>query len=345
MKEHWPPEPRILYAFQGTGNGHASRAAELVPLLKKYARVEVLCSGHNRQLSLDFPVDFQLNGISFSYNSKGGLSYLQTALKANFLRFKKEVKALDLSAYDLVLNDFEPVSAYAAKRQAVKLIALSHQASFLSENSPRPQGKHPIAEWIFKHYAPAKEAMAFHFKRYDNFIHPPVLRREIQDLESINMGHYLVYLPAYSDAVIRNILKQMSNKEWIVFSKECQKTYTDHNLRFEPIQGEAFLKYLATCEGLLCSAGFEAPAEALYLGKKLFVIPIKGQYEQFCNAAALEQMGVPVSKDLNARSLQLLQDWVYQENANPPLEVADPESLVLKLLEQEGLLKNRVLLA
>ena len=57
MKEHWPPEPRILYAFQGTGNGHASRAAELVPLLKKYARVEVLCSGHNRQLSLDFPLE------------------------------------------------------------------------------------------------------------------------------------------------------------------------------------------------------------------------------------------------------------------------------------------------
>lgn len=345
MKELWPPEPRILYAFQGTGNGHASRAAELVPLLKKYTRVDVLCSGHNRQLSLDFPLDFQLNGISFSYNSKGGLSYLQTALKANFLRFQKEVKALDLSAYDLVLNDFEPVSAYAAKRQGVKLIALSHQASFLSENSPRPQRKHPIAEWIFKNYAPAKEAIAFHFKRYDNFIHPPVLRREIQGLESINMGHYLVYLPAYSDAVIRNILKQMSNKEWIVFSKDCQKSYSDHNLRFEPIQGEAFLKYLATCEGLLCSAGFEAPAEALYLGKKLFVIPIKGQYEQFCNAAALEQMGVPVSTDLNARSLQLLQDWVYQENTNPELEVADPESLVLKLLEQEGLLKNGVLQA
>jgi hypothetical protein len=32
---------------------------------------------------------------------------------------------------------------------------------------------------------------------------------------------------------------------------------------------------------------FETPAEALFLGKKLLVIPMTGQYEQECNAAAL----------------------------------------------------------
>ena len=51
---------------------------------------------------------------------------------------------------------------------------------------------------------------------------------------------------------------------------------------------------------IITGAGFETPAEALYLGKKLMVIPIRGQYEQFCNAAALAKMGVPVLKTLDA---------------------------------------------
>jgi len=42
---------------------------------------------------------------------------------------------------------------------------------------------------------------------------------------------------------------------------------------------------------VLCSAGFELPTEALFHKKRLAVIPIKGQYEQLCNAAALVQMG------------------------------------------------------
>ena len=49
---------------------------------------------------------------------------------------------------------------------------------------------------------------------------------------------------------------------------------------------------LINCSGIITGAGFETPAEALKLKKKLMVIPIKGQYEQQCNAAALEQMGV-----------------------------------------------------
>jgi len=40
-----------------------------------------------------------------------------------------EIKQLDLSGYDLVLNDFEPVSAWAAKQQNVPSIAISHQAA------------------------------------------------------------------------------------------------------------------------------------------------------------------------------------------------------------------------
>lgn len=333
-----PPKPRILYAFQGTGNGHAARAVELIPILKKYAHLEVLCSGNNSQLDLPFDLDYHLEGISFSYNKKGGLSYGQTFRKANFFRFRREVQDLDLSQYDLILNDFEPVSAYAAKKQNRPLIAISHQAAFLSLKTPRPNRRHFLAEWIFKNYAPAQKAEAFHFEAYDSFIHHPVLRKEIKALETSNQGKYLVYLPAYNEAHIKEHLLKLSNKDWIIFSKECKQAYKELNLEFRPISGADFLNELAKCEGLLCSAGFEAPAEALYLGKKLFVIPIKGQYEQDCNAAALKRLGIPSATDLNFRTVQLLQDWAYGEQEETNLKIEDAEQLIINILDRQDLL-------
>jgi hypothetical protein len=43
--------------------------------------------------------------------------------------------------------------------------------------------------------------------------------------------------------------------------------------------------------GVLCGAGFETPAEAIYLRKKLLVVPMKNQYEQQCNGIAVEENG------------------------------------------------------
>jgi uncharacterized protein (TIGR00661 family) len=72
---------------------------------------------------------------------------------------------------------------------------------------------------------------------------------------------------------------------------------------------------MAASAGVLCGAGFETPAEALYLGKKLLVIPMKNQYEQQLNAAALSQMGVPVIKSLKPKYDTAIKDWL--ENGLP----------------------------
>ena len=47
---------KILYAFQGTGNGHVARARDLVPRLSNYAEVDVLVAGTQSDLNLDFPL-------------------------------------------------------------------------------------------------------------------------------------------------------------------------------------------------------------------------------------------------------------------------------------------------
>src|SRR5690606_40225251 len=67
------------------------------------------------------------------------------------------------------------------------------------------------------------------------------------------------------------------------------------------ITNDEFISSMAGASGILCGAGFETPAEALFLNKKLMVVPMKGQFEQQCNAAALKTMGVPVIRKLKDR--------------------------------------------
>src|SRR5947208_2692630 len=91
---------------------------------------------------------------------------------------------------------------------------------------------------------------------------------------------------------------------------------------------------MAGSEGVLCGAGFETPAEALFMKKKLLVIPMKGQFEQQCNAAALKDMGVPVIKSLKRKHVKKIKDWI--ENGTT-VEVDYPdntEEIINKILQQ-----------
>ena len=81
------------------------------------------------------------------------------------------------------------------------------------------------------------------------------------------------------------------------------------NVHIRPVNNDDFIESFIHCSGVLCGAGFETPAEALFLKKKLMVIPMKGQYEQQCNAAALKDMGVPVIKSLKRKHIEKIRAW------------------------------------
>ena len=49
---------------------------------------------------------------------------------------------------------------------------------------------------------------------------------------------------------------------------------------------------MARCQGVISTAGFECMAEALYLGKPLLMVPIRGHFEQHCNVTVGRAAGV-----------------------------------------------------
>ncbi len=329
---------KIFYAVQATGNGHVSRAIELLPYLREYGKVDIFLSGNNANLQADLMPKYASKGLSLHYGANGGLDYAKMIKQLALKRLYEEAKALPLKAYDVVINDFEPITALAAKLQKVSSIGFGHQASFQSAFVPRPSRKRLIGEMVLKHYAPATNYVGLHFEQYDDFIYGPVIKDAIEQAQPEDHGHITVYLPHFHDQLLKRILLQLPQYRFEIFSRNMQVVVEDSNLLFRPIANQAFTQSLIHCHGIITGAGFETPAEALYLGKKLLVVPIKGQYEQYCNAAALALLQVPVCTQIDDSFPAYCVDWLEQKAMGMKIKPARKEQIIAEVMCKASLI-------
>lgn len=329
---------KILYAIQGTGNGHLSRARDIVPLLKKAKiSLDILVSGTQADISIPHPIKYRLKGLSFIFGKKGGVDLWRTYLKANSIRLQNEIKSVPIYDYDLIINDFEPVTAWACKIRNKSCIGLSHQSAVLSPYAPKPENPDFLGKMILKNYAPTTRQYGFHFKNYSGNIHTPIIRQDVRCVPPRSGDHITVYLPSYSDEKILKVLSKIKDVKWEVFSKHNKKRVFERDITIQPIDNIPFIRSMANSRGVLCGAGFETPAEALFMEKKLMVIPMKGQYEQQCNAAALREMGVSAIKSLKEKHLDKIKEWA---ECGPRIQVDYPDitaNIIERLLGEAGM--------
>lgn len=301
---------KILYAIQGTGNGHLARAEDVVPALEKHGKLDLFVSGAQADIQLPFPIKYKSKGLSFYFGKSGGVDLIKTYKKNSSKDVFKEISEFPVEKYDLVVNDFEPITAWACRRKHIPCVSLSHQAALLSPLSPKPRHYDPVGDWILKNYAPTPAWIGFHFAKFDTNIYTPVIRKAIRESKAMMKDHYTVYLPAYDDRKLVPLLSKIEHVRWHIFSKHTKKPYHIGKLSVYPVNKEEFEASMTTAAGVLCGAGFETPAEALYLNKKLMVIPMKNQYEQHFNAAALKKLNVPVLKNLKKKRLDKIEEWI-----------------------------------
>lgn len=314
---------RILYAIQGTGNGHISRAEDVIPVLQNFGKLDIFVSGAQADIKLSYPLKYKSRGLSFFFGKSGGIDFLKTFKQNSSKQVYKEIKSFPIEKYDLVINDFEPISAWAARKREVPCIALSHQSALLSTKVPQPKHFDPVGEWILKNYAPADAAVGFHFAAFDKHIYTPVIRSSIRTAKATVKDHYTVYLPAYDDRKLVPLLAKIPHVRWHIFSKHARKPYHIGKLSVYPVNKDEFVASMVSSKGVLCGAGFETPAEALFLGKKLLVVPMKKQHEQYYNAAALKEIGVPVLKNVKKKRIEKIADWI---ESGKPLEINYPDT-------------------
>lgn len=304
---------KILYGIQLTGNGHISRSTTIINKLKIKHQVDVITSGSGSNLLLP-NVKYKFNGLTLQY-TKGKINWIKTILKSKPIRLIKDVR-LDVSQYDLVISDFEPISAWAAKRCGVKSISICNQMSIVINDS-----KWNISKMFIKYFAKCDSLIGFDYKDSDN-IFQPICDIPLDMVKKDNF--YLVYLPYINNKDLINILDGDNFK---VYTN--QDIVSTKNIEFKRINKDEFRLDLLSCKGVITNSGFSTTSEALILNKKLWSIPIVGQYEQEMNAQKLLEMGVYT----NELSKDNLSDWLNNYNFIKYDWVDPIDSIIEKIID------------
>lgn len=334
---------KILYSVQATGNGHISRAMELLPHLQEYGEVDIFLSGANSTLPLEAPIKFRNAGLSLFYNCNGSLNYAKILGQLSLARIRKAIRDLPVEEYDLILNDFDCITAMACARKKIPSLNFGHQASFMSARTPRPANISKTGEWILRNYARATSYVGLHFDNYDDFIFTPVIKKEVFYAEPQDGGYITVYLPSYCEPELLQQFSPLQDHRFEIFSWQVNKPRVEGNITFLPVSKQRFNTSLIRCSAIICGAGFETPAEALHLGKKMMVMPIKGQYEQCCNAAALEKLGVKSITGLDAKFAGIFSEWMDDGKPRGIRYSMNAEQIVDKVMAKHGLSADLIL--
>ena len=299
---------KLLYGVQATGNGHITRAGLMASALKNMGiDVQFLFSGREQNKLFDMDVfgDYWWRqGLTFSFE-EGKVNNWKTVRSNNYRKFWRDVNELDLKEFDLVVSDFEPVTSWAARRQWRECIGISHQNAF-SYKVPKAF-MHWHSRLIMRAFSPVSQAIGLHWHHFNSPILPPVI-----DANNLNMrglrDRVLVYLGFENLQDILLFLKDYVSVEFIVYANVDEPLHYDHII-VKPLSRVTFHQDLLSCGGVICNAGFELASEAIHCGKNLLVKPIEGQYEQLCNAIALEKLSLAnVMYSLDEGELQ---DWLY----------------------------------
>lgn len=298
---------KILYGIQGTGNGHITRARGMSKQLSAAGiEVDYLFSGRSadKYYAMEpFGEWLCLGGLTFSV-IEGKVDAVSTLLKAKPLQFLKDVRSLRLAEYDLVISDFEPVTAWAARRQKVACLGIGHQYAF---DYPIPKAAdNVLSRSIMRQFAPTTYSLGMHWYHYGQPIVPPIVDTWQENARS-NPRNIIVYLPFENPQDVESLLHQLPDYHFLYYGAFPVKK-TVNNISYHPVSREGFQRDLAQSGGVISNAGFELASESISLGKKLLVKPLHGQMEQISNALALEDLGLGRSTPMLTRDA--VRDWL-----------------------------------
>lgn len=303
---------RILYGVQGTGNGHVTRARLLTRALRNTGiEVDLIFSGRQgAYMDMEEFGQFEnYRGLTFC-TERGRINIPKTVTNLSLWRFFSDCRNLDLSDYDLVLNDFEPVTAWAARMQDVPSISISHQAAF--KQTVPTKGANFGTRQLMRHFAPTDQNIGIHWYHFNQTILPPMVEECVPSPGEPE--HVLVYLPFENLNEVMPLLQRFTRVRFTCFHPQGRDEVHGNVQLHSPCR-EGFLDALHRCSGVFCNSGFELPSEAMAAGKKLLVKPLQGQFEQLSNSLTLQLLGLGhVTTELSPAELDA---WLGVDNPEP----------------------------
>jgi uncharacterized protein (TIGR00661 family) len=176
----------------------------------------------------------------------------------------------------------------------------SHPAFNWSANRKSERWLLIFHSWLASLGSKKKLALSFtaenHIPRKKLFVVPPLLRTEIRKTIPVSGDHIHIYLlqQGFLNLIIE-LAKEMSQREFRTFIHKLNNGIKlPLNMNVTALSADEFLTSISNSRMVICTAGFETLAEAIYLNKPLAIIPSKGHFEQYCNSLDALRAGVAI---------------------------------------------------
>ncbi len=266
-------------------------------------------------------------GLTF-FTAHGKIKFLKSIINLNFIQFYRDILQYDASGFDLVITDFEPISARIAKYHNIPSIGIGHQYAFFYDV---PISKRKlILLFIMKNFAPVDYPVGLHWHHFGQPILPPIVPGNLKNDRQFIPNKILVYLPHDNQDEVKFILQDFKFHHFYIYGSSYIPSGDKGNLHYRSLSRRNFLNDLAECNGVITNAGFGLPSEALHLGKKILVKPLAGSEEQVSNALALSQLNLGItSRKLNR---DLIEGWLNSPS-NPPMNYPDVSESIVEWIE------------
>ena len=323
----------ILYGVCGIGSGHAQRQLPLIEHFAKNARIVIFAYDESYNF---YSEHFKNNrnitvcavAVPFYVGSKDGIDFEATE---KLERNKKDYEGINgyaiakveeiIGLPDLVISDYEPVSAQYAYEHHVPLITIDQQSKYFLEGFSKELNGETYADEVarlktFFPTATARIACSF-FNVEDTkngmevIIFPPILRESIMEMKNIptTPSSVLVYLSSQQEFTqslkeIVGVLSLQTQTHFHIFAQGEEHHFSHGNISFYKHGDKRFYDILKNCAGIISTAGHTLLSEALYLNIPMYVIPFS-IYEQQMNAEVIDKNGFGVkSETINKEKLE-----------------------------------------
>jgi uncharacterized protein (TIGR00661 family) len=304
---------RILYGVVGEGMGHATRSKVVCEhLIERGHQVKIVVSGRAHSLlAKSFDDVVEIRGLTIRYvnnrvDQSGTLARNVLAapgmLAANVSAYFGKVARFNPQA---VVSDFDSFAYLFARRHGLPILSIDNQQviSRCRLGKFAKQGA-KVDYQMTKAFVRAKLPGCDHYVvttffepsvrrrfRKTTTLVPPILREPILEAKKrARPGpHVLVYQTSTSDTSLLDQLERVHEREFIVYG--LRRSGRRGNCTLKEFSERGFVEDLASARAVVSNGGLSLIGEALYLGKPVFSVPVRNQYEQILNARYLEHLG------------------------------------------------------
>jgi uncharacterized protein (TIGR00661 family) len=352
-----------MLSILGEGRGHMTQAMAVKEMVEKAGhRVvgTVLGVGARRQVPPFFASAMKMPirriptlGFSVRNNRQVSLAATLAGIARKLPACWRAVRELKVvvreTQPDVIINFFEPFTGIYALtcRTRPPVVALAHQFMYGHPDSVRAPGlrfQQLGLKWYVRLVGAASTRLALSLYEAPDLpeknltVCPPILRRQLFELQPNPAGNFvLIYLLNHGYAA--QITEWHKRNPHVALHCFYDKPGAppelrhDDTLTFHRLDGEKFLRMMAECQYVACTAGFESVSEAAYLGKPLFLVPVENHVEQQINAIDATRIGLGVSdRSFNLDRLAELPPRLDDAKFRAWLNRAD--SLLLQTLER-----------